>query len=332
MRTIRGTRREAEAWLTAELAARDRGERQTARTETFSEASARWLKAKRERVELATWREYEAHVRLRLVPAFGRLTLRQVTRSRIEDYVAALERDGRVGRKTINNSLIPLRQILQRAVRDGLLAANPCGNESRDDPLKLPYEEPELHVLDRDAVARYLAACPGWYRPLARLLIATGLRIGEAVALDWADVDLDAASIRVSRSRKLGGAIGGTKGDRARLVVLDSATVTVLREHRRATGRVGGPVFATSTGGRLDPSNVRTRGHAVAIARAGLPPIRLHDLRHTMATLAVAAGASLNYVRDQLGHATVRTTERYAHVDFQAHREIAERIAAWRDE
>jgi integrase len=155
--------------------------------------------------------------------------------------------------------------------------------------------------------------------------------IGEAVALDWADVDLDAATIRVARSRKLGGTIGGTKGDRARLVVLDAVTAATLREHRRATGRVGGPVFTTRTGGRLDPSNVRTRGHAAAIAAAGLPRIRLHDLRHTMATLAVAAGASLNYVRDQLGHATVRTTERYAHVDYQAHREIAERIAAWRD-
>lgn len=70
---------------------------------------------------------------------------------------------------------------------------------------------------------------------------------------------------------------------------------------------------------------MRAQGHAAAVTAAGLPAIRLHGLRRTMATLGVAAGASLNYVRDHLGYATVRTTERYAHVDDEAHREIPER-------
>ena len=330
-KAIAGTRRDAEAWLSAEIAARNRGERRAAGTEAFAAYADQWLTYKRGRIEYATWREYEAHVRLRLVPAFGRLKLRQVTRTRIEDYVSALDQGGRFSRKTINNSLIPLRQILQRAVRDGVLATNPAAMADREDPLKLPYEQPDMVVLQRDAIATYLEACAAWYRPLAILLIATGMRIGEAIALDWSDVDLEAGTIRVSRSRKLGGGIGGTKGDRARLVVMDSTTVTMMRGHRREAGSVTGPVFCLLSGSRLDPSNVRTRGHAAALERSGLPPLRLHDLRHTMATLAVSAGASLNYVRDQLGHASVRTTERYAHVDYQSHREIAERIAAWRD-
>ncbi len=116
--------------------------------------------------------------------------------------------------------------------------------------------------------------------------------------------------------------------DRARLVVLDAATGTVLREHRRATGRVGGPVFTTGGGGRLDPSNVRTRGHAVAIDRAGLPPIRLHDLRHTWATLALQAGVHPKVVSERLGHATTSITlDIYSHVQPELDAEAATTVA-----
>jgi integrase len=75
-----------------------------------------------------------------------------------------------------------------------------------------------MRHFDRDQAAAYLAAAPPAYRPLAELLISTGLRIGEAVALEWADVDTEALTIRVSRSRKVGGKLGGTKTDQARII------------------------------------------------------------------------------------------------------------------
>jgi integrase len=89
-------------------------------------------------------------------------------------------------------------------------------------------------------------------------------------------------------------------------------------------------VFATSQGTMPTPSNIRRRCHAPTLKAAGLPHIRLHDLRHGAATLAVTAGESILFVQAQRGHSSVRTTQRYAHPDAAAHRAAAARVAAWR--
>ena len=334
-KTVRGSRRDAEAELTKVLAARDRGEQRKPAAGTFATYAAAWLEAKEPRLENATYREYDAHLRLRLVPAFGQRRLRDVTRSRIEAYVAAEHAAGKVGAKTINNSLVVLAQIMARAVRDGHIATNPASS-TRDDPLHLPYETPTMQHLTREQARAYLAATPTPYAALAATLVTTGLRIGEAVALRWADVDLDARTLRVSRSRKLDGSVGGTKSDKARVVHLAPSVADTLAAHRRTRlpemiAQPGRPedalVWATQSGKMLDPGNVR-RWHARTLKAAGLPPtIRLHDLRHTAATLAVTAGESVLYVQAQLGHANVRTTMRYAHADHQAHAAAAARVA-----
>jgi integrase len=335
-RTVRGTRRDAEAALTAALAARDRGEQRKVSTETFEVFAGVWLEAKRPRVELATWREYEAHLRIRLLPAFGKLRLRDVTRARVEAYVSSQHAQRLVGVKTINNSLVVLAQVMGLAVEDGIVARNPAIG-SRDRPIRLHYEQPRMRYLDRNQSEAYLAAASPEYRPLAELLIATGLRIGEAVALAWPDVDTDALTLRISRSRKLDGSVGTPKTDRTRIVHIAPDLAVVLEQHRRATelrdlvhDTRSVLVFATSTGGMLDPSNVRRRWHERTLKAAGLERIRLHDLRHSAASLAVAAGESVLFVQAQLGHADVRTTQRYAHADHQAHRAAAARVAAWR--
>jgi integrase len=329
-KTVRGTRKDAEAALTAFLAARDRGEQRRVSTATFEVYAAAWLTAKQPRLEAATFQEYETHLRLRLIPAFGKLRLRDVTRARVEAYVAAQHARGKLSVKSINNSLIPLRQIMARAVRDGIIASNPAAALGRDDPLALPYEPPSMRYLDVSQASAYLAAAPEAYQPLAELLIATGLRIGEAVALEWSDVDFEALTLRVSRSRKLGGAVGGTKSDRSRMVHIDPGLAQTLEQQRRSSGRLGRLVFSTSTGSMLNPTNVRNRWHAQTLRDAGLPHIRLHDLRHTAATLAVAAGESVLFVQSMLGHSDVRTTMRYAHPDHEAHRAAAARVAAFR--
>jgi integrase len=190
-----------------------------------------------------------------------------------------------------------------------------------------------MQHLDREQARDYLGACCDDYRPLAELLIATGLRIGEAVALEWADVDLDALTLRVSRSWKLGGTVGTPKTDRVRVVHIDPDTAAMIERHRRSRDRLSHLVFSTASGGILGPSNVRNRWHRKALAAAGLnPQLRLHDLCHTAATIAVAAGESVLFVQAQFGHADVRTTQRYAHADHQAHRAAAARVAAFRNQ
>ena len=224
------------------LAAVAKGDLRTVSRETFGDYAERWLEAKRPRLEQSTHRDYETHLRLRLKPAFGALKLRQISRTRIEQYLADLDAKKATGRKVINDSLIPLRQILGRAVREGFLTMNPAISIKDDEPLELPYEAPAMRTLDRTQAPAYLAACADWYRPIAEVLIGGGLRIGETLALEWRDVQWDASAIRVERTLKVGG-IGTPKGDRGRTVQLDPFVVKVLRDHRAATNRVAGLIF-----------------------------------------------------------------------------------------
>jgi integrase len=329
-KAVGSSRREAEQALTAALARVDCGEARTTSRDTFEQAAERWLQRKRPLLERFTYDDYLRHLRLRLIPAFGHLKLRQITRGHVEDYLAELDRRGDLSRKTINDSLIPLRQILGRAVAEGAIATNPAASTDRDAPLELPYERPTMRVLTREEARAYLDACPAWYRPLAEVLIGAGLRVGEAIALDWNDVSWDSSALNVSKALKLDG-IGTPKGDRARTVVIDSYLLYVLREHRGDQGRIAGPMFLRPSGGLLDRQAARKQGHLRTLRAAGLPgEVRLHDLRHTAATLWLAAGESIYFVQQQLGHADIQTTiSLYGHPDQAAHRDAAERAASW---
>lgn len=188
--------------------------------------------------------------------------------------------------------------------------------------------------LNRDDALRYLDACGPWYRPLAETLIGAGLRIGEAIALEWSDLDWDGAALNVSRSAKDKGPVGTPKGDRSRRVVVAPYLLDVLRDHRHEQaegGRLSKLVFTSPTGAMLNRHNVRRRGHGAAVKAAGLPAaLRLHDLRHTAATIWLSSGQSIYFVQQQLGHRDIQTTiDLYGHPDQDAHRRAAAEAAAW---
>jgi integrase len=219
-------------------------------------------------------------------------------------------------------------------VREGVLAGNPAKNDDRDHPLELPYERPTMHYLTRQQALVYLDSCDTWYLPLAEVLLGAGLRIGEAIALEWRDVDWDGSALQVSRSVKDSGKVGTPKGDRSRTVLLAPYLLDVLRGHRNEQASGGGLdklVFRSPEGFMLNRHNVRRRGHDAPLKDASLPEkVCLHDLRHTAATLWLAAGESIYFVQQQLGHADIQTTiDQYGHPDKKAHREAAARAAAW---
>jgi hypothetical protein len=114
------------------------GAQRTTSTEKFDIVADRWLAGKKPRIEASTYNDYEIHLRKRLKPAVGDLKLRQITRVRIEGYLADQDEAGEISRKTVNDSLIPLHQIRGGAVREGVLASNPAKNDDRDHPLELP--------------------------------------------------------------------------------------------------------------------------------------------------------------------------------------------------
>ena len=176
---------------------------------------------------------------------------------------------------------------------------------------------------------------------LYHLIAFRGLRRGEACGQRWTDLDLDEGLLTVAKELVQNGwevYEDDPKTDSgARTISLDSVTVAVLREHRARQAaereKAGdawadtGRVFAQEDGTWLRPSNVTDRFMELA-AEAGLPPVRLHDLRHGAATLMHAGGADLHYIKSTLGHAGIAiTSDTYTNLLPQVDKEIAEKAA-----
>lgn len=255
------------------------------------------------------------------------------------------DRGTAISAKTINNSLIPLRTALEHAVEDGLIAKNPAASErGRRTRIKVAPDHREMDYLRLAEIPRYLDACTEEYRPLAEVLIASGLRISEALELRWTDVDLDAAVFLVTSSRKRsrdgGEGSGSTKGDRPRSVEFGPRTAGLLRDLRarrseHAEDLALAAVFEGLAGRALNRRAISGGDHRTALRDAGLrTTLRLHDLRHTAAASWLAAGLPLIYVQRQLGHRSITTTERtYGHLEESFLRGAAQRAeaAVWQE-
>lgn len=299
--------------------------------ETFGRYWDRWLTRRRPYLEPGTWSSYEIAGRKRLVPAFGSRSLGELSVDDIREFVAELAEAveaGELAAKTVNNALGTLVVCLNAAVDDGLLSLNPALRVER-----LPPAHIERDYLRLDEIPRYLAACSDVYRPLAELLIGSGLRISEALALRIGDLELGetGGTVVVCRSRKLD-VIGSTKSDRFRSIEIGPALCSILRDQvaRRAETAAGdgaatilfvtpvrtvkrspGRWESAGVGRPLDRTAVSRDWHKHALEDAALRDMPLHALRHTAAAAWLAAGNSLMYVQRQLGHADISTTERY---------------------
>ena len=219
---------------------------------------------------------------------------------------------------------------LNAAVDRGLIARNPALRVKR-----LPRAHREMDYLRLYEIPRYLEACSDIYRPLAEILIATGMRISEALALTWSDIDLDRGVIVVYRSQKREGT-GSTKGDRFRRVNISSRIVAMARDMKArqseesATDLNRERVFRGPRGGQLTRSDVSRDMHKDALREAGLRgSLRLHDLRHTAAATWLTLGKPLIYVQRQLGHSSIDTTEKaYGHLEEDYLASAAEEVDA----
>jgi integrase len=324
----------------SERAARDASRRLIERVErgevrhtkqTFGDYWEQWLRRRRPYLEPGTWSGYEIAGRKRLLPAFGGRPLGELSVHAIREFVAELadEVEARdLAAKTVNNALGTLVVCLNSAVEDGVLAVNPALRVQRLPPAHIEREYLRLHE-----IPRYLDACSDVYRPLAELLVGSGLRISEALALQIGDLELEetGGAIVVYRSRK-GSAVGSTKSDRFRSVEIGPGLSSVLQDQvARATEVAAGngapaalftmPIRTVKRSqGRwesagvsrpLDRNTVSRDWHKDALQDAALRDMPLHALRHTAAAAWLAAGNSLMYVQRQLGHADIGTTERY---------------------
>lgn len=255
--------------------------------------------------------------------ALGAVTLKRLRATHVEALVVELRERG-LSESSVTSIYTVFRGALDVAVRDGHLARNPAALVRRP---KVTVKEAVF--LSTSDVVKLLKAAEGSRYVLAlRLIATTGLRAGEAAGLRWADVDLDAGSLRVrTTASRLKGGIELTepKTDKSkRTVPLPTSIVVALRKHRTeqlkarlAAGdqwRENGLVFPTEFGTPLDPRNLR-RVVAVAAANAGLSSdVGVHTLRHSAAVAWLEAGVHVRGVADLLGHSSIAiTADIYGH-------------------
>jgi len=287
----------------------------------------------------STRENYATIARTHLIPApFGALTLDRLRPSDIEALLVA-KRDAGLSGSTVRLVCTVCRAMLDIAVRDGLIRRNPAAAVKRP-----TIKRNEARYLTPAEVGRLLEAAKGdRLQPLIVLMLGTGLRRGEALALHWRDVDLSAGHVRVrSTLSRVERALvfDEPKTERSRrFVSLPSPVVETLRRHKTslaaerlaAVAWVPWPdhddlVFPTHIGTPTDPRNALRAFEGIA-GRAGLSGAGLHTLRHSAASALIASGAHLKLVQEMLGHSSYGiTADVYAHVNVEQQREAAQRL------
>lgn len=301
------TRAEAHAWLSE----------MSAKSEVEGPLLGQWLTGFADRLghlRESTAASYRGHLANYLVPLLGDIPLADVGAGEVAALHEMLAAAG-ISTPLARRIHATLSSALADAERDGLIAQNPCGK------VRLPRgKRYEPAVWSSPQAARFLEVTSGDdLAGLWRLALLLGMRRGELLGLRWRDIDLEAGSLTVRTTRTLVGnqvVEGPPKSARSRRVLpLDPRTVEVLGRHwkqqtHKALEGVWGPVeyvFTDPAGQPLHPAWV-SRRFAEIVDRLGLPAIRFHDLRHTSASLGLAAGESLKAVSARLGHASIVVT------------------------
>jgi integrase len=311
---------------------------------TVGEFCEQWLRGMKPTIRAKTHESYTSMLTHHVVENIGKVKLANLKPHQISGlYADLMESGSRRGKKpkglspkTVNYVHRIFRHAMSDAVRWGLLTKNPV---DLVDPPRAPRKE--MRAWTPEEARRFIdhaqddRLCGLWV-----LLISTGMRRGEACGLKWADVDLDKGTAAIRRSLSTVGYEVVEEEPKTvksrRLVALDRTTVEVLRAHRKRQleeRMLIGPgwdkrdfVFTRADGTPLHPDDV-SKVFAKTLKQLDLPRIRLHDLRHTSATMALAAGVHPKIVSERLGHATVSMTlDIYSHVVHSMQEEAAERI------
>jgi integrase len=323
-------KKEASKALRDALTARERGEHVSRDDRTTGDYLVDdWLPTL-EALELRpnTKLAYRLHVEKRIVPKIGSIPLQKLTYSDIVKMHARLaSEDGPRGHvlspSTRRGVLAVLHKALAEAVRAKLILTNPA------DGVEYPKvrRTGRLETWDADELDKFLKATSSdRLSPLWMLLSKTGMRRGEALGLKWEDVGLDTGSVYLQRSRHQVGyqvVEGPLKGGDGRHVHIGAGTVAALKawKAQQNTERLRwgsawqdtGHVFTRENGEPWHPNKV-TESFGEAVSAVGVKRIRVHDLRHTHATLWLRAGGHPKVLQERLGHKSIKITmDTYSH-------------------
>ncbi len=313
----------------------------------FRDYAKQWLALRAHRWKPSSREQYDSHLRARLLPVFGPLPLSEITRPRVEAFVAEHLERGNRRRKgqglapiTMRMCLSVLASILKKAVRDKWLSENPAVDLGDLFPTRGREGQRHIEVFTREEIATLLEAAerdwPEW-APFLLLLARTGMRLGEALAIQWGDVDLEGRLVWVRRSWRRG-QVTTTKTGRIRAVDLSRQVCEALRGWQTlqaAEAALRGqtpPVWVFPDTSCTRPARQDTFRESVwepLCRRAGLRYRPPHTLRHSYASELLQRGVPVTYISEQLGHSRPSFTMAvYSHVVPRANAGVVDLLDA----
>ncbi|HEY6581550.1 MAG TPA: site-specific integrase [Rubrobacter sp.] len=314
------------------MADRDGGLLYDAGKLTIGEYMDRWLAdSVKGTVKETTYANYTYITHKHIHPALGYVKLKTLTPSHVRAFYGDKSRSN-LSAATVKKMHVVLRKALSKAVSDGLIPRNAADGVK---PPRVSAPGEEIKPLGSEECARFLEASRGErLEALYVLAVHCGLREGELLALRWEDIYLEAVKPAVLVRRTLtrgedgrGWVVGSsTKSGKGRRVRLTRQAASTLKDHRKrqleerlslaGLWQDQGLVFPNETGSLFNPSNLRNRSFKRIKTRAGVwEDLRLHDLRHTCATLLLSEGVNVKIVSELLGHASITITlNTYSHV------------------
>lgn len=280
-----------------------------------------WLPSRH--LEVSTLAGYRSYLRRHFIPFFGEMRLAQVTPTNVQAWVRSAVDQG-LSPRSIAKYHVMLHSIFARAVRDRLIAFNPC------EDTELPkIVTRKTRTLTPEEYVAVLRETPPRFKPLVMTAIETGLRWGELVALRPRHIDflrrtvtVEETIVEVSRKDSPTGdrmiAKPYPKDDESRTLRVSQGLIEVLAVRIAELGLARDDLLFPSrdvAGGQpLSRATFNTRYWRPAVQRAGVDfNVRMHDLRHAHASWLLAGGADLKTVMDRMGHAQIMTTQKYLH-------------------
>jgi len=334
------TRKHAEALLAERLSQLNRGDYLEPKRTTFAEYQKIWMDKYaigEGQIRQSTLVMYDGYFRNHLLPRFGAMELAKIDVEDIQGFKAEKMTSG-LAPQTVKHMLRLLRQMLEHAIDWGYLRENPAKKVRNP---KVPKKD--MDFLTAQEVGVFLNHVTNKWYAFFLTAIVTGLRAGELLAMKWGNLDWNRGQyfVRETWLRPRHGELPTIADPKTKTSVahvdLTPICLEAIKHHRTLQNEeklaLGHEyqnldlIFCTSKGGMLDSSNIMKRVFHPVLKSAGLRQIRLHDLRHTCASLLISQGESPKYIQKQLRHASIEMTfDGYGHLFPDTNREVARRL------
>lgn len=288
-------------------------------------------------IRQSTLENYRGYFKNHLVPVFGHRQLSTITTKDIQEFKAAKLGTG-LSPQTVKHLIRLLKQMLDHACDWGYLRTNPAAKVKNP---KIPRRE--MDAYSPKEVRRFLEKVPEKWYALFLCAVVGGLRIGELMAMKWQNLDWKRGQyfVKESWTRPQGGRPGhfSTPKTESSVAPVDLTPICLeaLRAHRKRQVEevleAGEDyqdhdlIFATAKGTSMNDCNIASRVYHPILKEAKLRRIRLHDLRHTCASLMIAQNESPKYIQKQMRHSSIQVTfDTYGHLFPDTNREASQRL------